>query len=124
MTVNRTQPRNSSRSPPLSAWTMTRLPTIESTCQELPAFEAVTVAAARVKLPGISTTTQPISRLLSSAASGSSFVAVRVKTLCTPVVAVSGEAVRVQSRLAPSATPIDATSARITARTTMATAWR
>ncbi len=112
VTVNRTQPRNSRRSPPLSVCTVTRFPAIESTCQVSPEFEPVTTAAETSKLPGTSTTTHPISLLLASAARGSSFVAVSVNTRWTPTVAVNGVAVRLQRMLAARAPEAEASESR------------
>ena len=94
-TVKRTHPSNSSRSPPLPAWTLTALPVLLAT-HEPPAFDPVTPTLAMLKLAGTSTITHPISLLLNRAASGSSFVAVRVNVVATPVVAASGEATSVQ----------------------------
>ena len=95
LTVKRTHCNNASRSPPLPAWTLTVLPTLLAP-HEPPAFDPVTPTLAMLKFAGTVTITQPISLLLWRAASGSSFVAVSVKVVATPVVATSGDATSVQ----------------------------
>jgi hypothetical protein len=94
-TVKRTHWKSASRSPPLLARTLTALPVLLAT-HEPPAFDPVTPTLAMLKLAGTLTTTQPISLLLWRAASGSSFVAVSVKVVATPLVAARGDATRVQ----------------------------
>jgi hypothetical protein len=94
-TVKRTHCISASLSPPLPAWTLTALPVLLAT-HEPPAFDPVTPTLAMLKFAGTLTITQPISLLLRSAASGSSFVAVRVNVVATPVVAASGDATSVQ----------------------------
>src|SRR5690349_11700548 len=105
VTVKRTQSSSAKRSPPESVCTTTRLATTESTCQPTPAFEPVTDAALTVKFAGTSTHRQPISALDRVSASGSVFVAVRVKVRLTPVVAASGDAVIVHSALSAAIGP-------------------
>lgn len=93
--VKVTQSSVSSRSPPLVARTMTRFPASVA-IHELPVLDPVTVALATLKFDGTSTRTQPISLLLSTDASGSSFVALNEKVVATPVVTARGDAVSVQ----------------------------
>ncbi len=96
-TVKRTQSNDSSRSPPLVVRTVTLFP-LRLATQASPADEPMTAAPATMKLDGTSTTTQPISWLLSRSASGSSLVAVRVNVVGTPVVAARGVATSVHNR--------------------------